>query len=84
MNESDAGVSLPTITPQIDPWGTRMQRLDALFLAAVREALPQEAVSSVSIAYRYVDQTEVEPPIPHGCVRVEIIRIGNGLLNRSF
>jgi hypothetical protein len=71
--ETDASpVSL--ISLGIDPWASRMQRLDVLFLAAVREALPQEAVSSVSIAYRYVDRTEVEPPLQHGCVRVEIIR----------
>jgi hypothetical protein len=74
MSESDLSAR-PAINPESDPWGTRMPRLSALFLAAVREALPQEAVSSVSIAYRYVDQTEVEPQIPRDCVRVEIIRI---------
>jgi hypothetical protein len=68
----------------MDSWKIRSQRLDALFLAAAKEALPQEAVSSVSIAYHYVDQTQDELEIQPGCVRVEIVRPRNGLLNRSF
>jgi hypothetical protein len=67
----------------MDSWEIRTQRLDLLFLAAAREPLPQEAVESVSIGYRYVDQTEAELEIRPGCVRVEIIRPGSGLLSRS-
>jgi hypothetical protein len=37
-----------------------------MFLAALRGALPQEEVSSMSIAYRYVDQTEAELGIQPG------------------
>jgi hypothetical protein len=76
MRDGEKGASpVNLISPGIDPWASRMQRLDALFLGAVREALPQEEVLSVSIAYHYVDRTEVEPALQHGCVRVEIISI---------
>ena len=57
-----------------DRWRDRTLTLSALFLAAVRESLPQQAVSAVSICYRYVAQTADELGIPQGCVRVEILR----------
>jgi hypothetical protein len=65
-------------------WEARTRLLCGMFLAAVREALPQQTVSEVQIGYRCVDETEDELGIPQGCVRVEIIRPGNGLLARSF
>jgi hypothetical protein len=71
MSEGGANVE---INRSADPWETRSSRIDALLLAAVREALPQENIESVRLAYRYLRCTQCIQDLPPGCVQVEIIR----------
>jgi hypothetical protein len=76
MDEGNKDVSLrhEAISRRADPWEIRSARIDALLLAAVKEALPQGNITSVRLAYRYPRCNLSVQDLPPGCVQVEIIR----------
>jgi hypothetical protein len=58
----------------VDPHRIRFERLQAFFLAAVREALSLESVTSISLAFRWPIGNEELLDLPPGTVQVVIER----------